>query len=178
MRSKKLICGLLALLCAVTSCENKKKEPAPESVPQIEIMGYRPAEIRLADDFDRIISLDTNVGDVYIFGQLKTGGYSGYTTDNTFSEYESFSFIPQKNETIISSALLPFGKKAVLTYLDGKTMLYIYGKDGIQQKAVECGELLESPDINADVLPYGRNNYIINIDNKRLALADDSGYLG
>lgn len=168
---------LLAMLCAFMACENKKKEPAPESVPQIEIMGYRPAEIRLADDFDRIISLDTNVGDVYIFGQLKTGGYSGYTTDNTFSEYESFSFIPQKNENIISSALLPFGKKAVLTYLDGKTMLYIYGKDGIQQKAIECGELLESPDINADVLPYGRNNYIINIDNKRLALADDSGYL-
>ncbi|MDE5556200.1 MAG: ABC transporter substrate-binding protein [Ruminococcus sp.] len=177
MRSKKLICGLLALLCAVTSCENKKKEPAPENVPLVEVMGYRPAEIRLADNFDRIISLDTNVGDVYIFGQLKTGGYSGYTTDGTFSEYESFSFIPQKNEVVKSSAILPFGKKAVLTYLDGKTMLYIYGKDGIQQKALECGEIIDNPDMNVDILPYGRENYIINADNKRLALIGDSGYL-
>ncbi|MDE6424982.1 MAG: ABC transporter substrate-binding protein [Ruminococcus sp.] len=176
MKIKKM-CILLAMLCALTACENKKKEPAPENVPPVEVMGYRPAEIRLSDDFDRIISLDTNVGDVYIFGQLKTGGYSGYTTDYTFSEYESFSFIPQKNETIISSALLPFGKKAVLTYLDGKTMLYTYSKDGVQEKVIDCGEILDNPDMNADILPYGRENYIINADNKRLALIGDSGYL-
>lgn len=174
MKIKKMVI-LLALMCAVTACENKKQTPEP--VPEVEIMGYRPAEIRLTDDFDRIISLDTNVGDVYIFGQLKTGGYSGYTTDGTFNEYESFSFIPQKNETVKSSAILPFGKKAVLTYLDGKTILYIYGKDGVQQNVIECGEIIDNPDMNVDILPCGRNDYIINVDNKRLAHVNNSGYI-
>lgn len=168
---------LLAVLCALTACENKKRTPEPEDVPPVEIIGYRPAEIRLTDDFENIISLDTNVGDVYIFGQLKTGGYSGYTTDGTFKEYEKFSFIPQKNEVIKSSAILPFGKKAVLTYLDGKTVLYTYGKDGIQEKVIDCGEILDNPDINADILPCGRNDYIINVGNKHLAHVNNSGYV-
>ena len=171
MKIKKLIVGMLAVMCAFTSCENKTKKPAPE-VPEVEVMGYRPAEIRLTDDFEKVISLDTNVGDVYIFGQLKSGGYSGYTTDSSFNEYESFSFISQENESVITSALLPFGQKAVLTSLDGKNFLDVYGKDGLQQKSIDLGNISGN---DFTVLPYGRNNYIINVDNKRLILADGTG---
>ena len=171
MKSKKLIVGLLAVMCMFTSCDNKKQKPAPE-VPEVEVMGYRPTEIRLTDDFDRVISLDTNVGDVYIFGQLKSGGYSGYTTDSSFSEYENFSFIPQENESVITSALLPFGQKSVLTSLDGKNFLYVYAKDGLQQKSIDLGNISGN---DFTVLPYGRQNYIINVDNKRLILADSTG---
>ena len=171
MKSKKLIVGLLAVMCMFTSCDNKKQKPAPE-VPEVEVMGYRPTEIRLTDDFDKVISLDTNVGDVYIFGQLKSGGYSGYTTDSSFSEYENFSFIPQENESVITSALLPFGQKSVLTSLDGKNFLYVYGKDGLQQKSIDLGNISGN---DFTVLPYGRQNYIINVDNKRLILADSTG---
>ncbi|MDE6035401.1 MAG: extracellular solute-binding protein [Ruminococcus sp.] len=174
MGIKNLIIGLLAVMCMFTSCDNKTKKPAPE-VPEVKVMGYRPAEIRLTDDFERVISLDTNVGDVYIFGQLKSGGYSGYTTDSTFSEYESFSFIPQENETVITSAILPFGKKAVLTYLDGKNLLYVYGKDGLLITEVNLGTITDSPDVKVNILPYGRTNYIINVDNKRLILANSIG---
>ncbi|MDE5861513.1 MAG: hypothetical protein K2H28_04900, partial [Ruminococcus sp.] len=176
MKGKKLIIGLLAVLCAFTSCENKKQKPAPE-VPEVDVMGYRPTEIRLTDDFDKVISLDTNVGDVYIFGQLKSGGYTGYTTDSSFSEYESFSFIPQENESVMTSALLPFGQKAVLTYLDGENFLYVYGKDGLQLQSIGLGSITDSPEVRVSVLPYGRNNYIINVDNKRLIIADKTGYL-
>ncbi|MDE6672085.1 MAG: extracellular solute-binding protein [Ruminococcus sp.] len=176
MKGKKLIIGLLAVLCAFTSCENKKQKPAPE-VPEVDVMGYRPTEIRLTDNFDKVISLDTNVGDVYIFGQLKSGGYTGYTTDSSFSEYESFSFIPQENESVMTSALLPFGQKAVLTYLDGENFLYVYGKDGLQLQSIGLGSITDSPEVRVSVLPYGRNNYIINVDNKRLIIADKTGYL-
>ncbi|MCM1507790.1 MAG: ABC transporter substrate-binding protein [Ruminococcus flavefaciens] len=178
MKKYRIMLCVLACMCGMaTACSEKKETPEITPVPEVKIMGYRQADIRLADNFERVISLDTSVGDVYIFGQLKTGGYSGYTTDDTFREYESLSFIPQKNETVISSALLPFGKKAVLTYLDGTTMIYIYGKDGVQENVIDCGKILDSPETKASILPCGREHYVININDSRLAYADDNGYV-
>ena len=178
-RNKTILCVVMCLCGILTACENKKNTPEPAPVPvlETEITGYRPAKIRLADDFDIVISVDTNVGDVYIFGQLKTGGYSGYSTDGTFSEYEKMNFIPQKDEIVKSSSLMVYGKKAILTYLDGKTMVYIYSRDGEQEKIIDCGELSDSPDVKVDIFPCGRKYYIINIDNKRLVLINDDGYV-
>ncbi|MDE6501086.1 MAG: ABC transporter substrate-binding protein [Ruminococcus sp.] len=178
-RNKIILCAMMCLCGILTACENKKNtpEPAPVPVVETEITGYRPAEIRLADDFDKVISIDTNVGDVYIFGQLKTGGYSGYSTDGTFSEYKKMNFIPQKNEIVKSSSLMVYGKKAILTYLDGKTMVYIYSRDGEQEKIIDCGELSDSPDVKFDIFPCSRDYYIINADNKRLVLINDDGYV-
>lgn len=173
-----VLCAVMCLCCTVTACENKDKSPEPPPVVETEIMGYRPAEIELSGDFEEIISVDTYVGDIYIFGKLKTGGYSGYITDGSFDGYEKMNFVPQKNETVKSSSLLPFGKKAVLTYLDGRTMIYIYGTDGLQEKVLDCGEILESPDQKVSIIPYGREGYIINIDNKRLAqITGDGDYV-
>lgn len=178
MKKYKAVLFAVMCLCGImTACENKDKPPAPPPVIETEIMGYRPAEIELSEDFEEVISLDTYVGDIYIFGKLKTGGYSGYITDGSFDKYERMNFVPEKNETVKSSVLLPFGKKAVLTYLDGKTMVYIHDRDGIQQKAIDCGEILDNPNQKAGIIPYGRDGYIINIDNKRLAFIDDSGYV-
>lgn len=109
-----------------TACESNKQTPEPPVTEEVEIMGYRPADVELSGDFEEIISLDRSYDDIYIFGKTATGGYYGYVTNGNFSEYEKMNFAPKKDETVISSSILPFGKKAVLTYLDGKTMIYIY----------------------------------------------------
>lgn len=170
-----ILCAIMCLCSIVTSCEDKKNTPENPSVPEVEVMGYRPAEVELSQDFEEIISLDTHVGDIYIFGRLKTGGYAGYITDSTFREYERMNFVPQTDEAVKSSALLPFGKKAILTYLDGKTMIYVYGADGIQEDVLDCGEVLGSSEQEADIIPYGRNGYIVKSGNNRLTYILDTG---
>lgn len=174
-KHKIILCALMCLCCV--ACEDKKQTP---ELPPSEIMigGYRPVDIELSGDFNEIISLDINYDDVYIFGRTETGGYSGYLTDGSFSEYERMNFVPQTDETVKSSALVSFGKKAVLTYLDGKTMIYIYGKDGTQEKVLDCGEIIDSPDTPAEIFPLGRDYYIVNVNNQRLVqLQNDGSYV-
>ncbi len=173
---KIILCALMCLCCA--ACENNKQTPEPPVPEEVEIMGYRPAGVEISGDFEEIISLDRSYDDIYIFGKTTTGGYYGYVTNGNFSEYEKMNFAPRKDETVISSVMLPFGKKAVLTYLDGRTMIYIYGKDGLQEEVLDCGEILDSPDTPAEIFPSGRTQYTISIDNKRLVqLENDGSYI-
>ncbi len=181
MRKSKItsvMCAVMFLCGMVTACS--EKNGGQSSVSESETVVFRTADIEMAGDFSEIISLDRNdSGSVYIFGQLVTGGYSGYTTDSSFSEYSSFSFVPQTDEYVKSSAFLPYGKKAVLTYLDGETIIYIYSADGKQEKVLNCGEVLGDAEAYAEIFPCGKDGYIINISNTSIAyISADGKYKG
>lgn len=180
MNVKQLTAIILSctMLFGTAACSSKE-ESTPVTQTQDLIM-LKSAKIDMSDDFSRIINLDRNSsGSILIFGELKNGGYAGYVTDSEFSDHEEFRLTPEEDENIKSAVLLPFGKKAVLSYADGSTHIRIFGSDNTEQSVLDCGEILEDGEEYAQILSYGSDGYIIRtIDGRLAAVSSDGKYRG
>ena len=89
-----------ALLCGATACSDEKNENSAVSVSE-QLRSYKAATIGMAEQFSKITTFGTgSAGAVLLFGELKTGGWSGFVTDGKFSDYKEFQFTPQSDETV------------------------------------------------------------------------------
>ncbi|MBP5361473.1 MAG: carbohydrate ABC transporter substrate-binding protein [Ruminococcus sp.] len=137
----------LAILVTMSACSNNKGSFS-EVLQTSEKLSFKLANISMSDSFEDIIDIsrDPVGGKLLVFGRLASGSYSGYVTTRTFEEYEEFRFTPQEGETVKYAAMLRSGRKAVLTLLDSKTYIYVYGSDNKQEKTIDCGEILNEDD--------------------------------
>lgn len=176
---KKAICfaSALVLCTGAVSCRDKRKEAAVTETVQLSL---KSASIGMADNFSKIknIDIDRNSGEIMIFGQLETGGWSGYITDSDFSDYKEFHVTPEESETIMSAVLLKYGKKTVLTCINDHARLRIFDSDGIEESVIDCKDIELDSESNAII--FGTDEgYLINMDNRSIASIDISGnYLG
>ncbi|MBO5163167.1 MAG: extracellular solute-binding protein [Ruminococcus sp.] len=138
--------GAFSLLITSTACnENERTAPSEKTnaVQTAPLFSYKTADIQMADDFSEIISLDKRSNYILIFGKLHSGIYSGYITNPQFSEKKAFKFTPQEGETVKSAAVMRTGKAAVMTCLDGDTLLYVLSENGSIEKTLNCGEVID-----------------------------------
>lgn len=145
---KKIISILTAAVCVgAVSCGKKKDSSLNDAAGNntITLASYNEAKIEMTDDFSSVVALSSDMksGDILIFGQLKNESWAGYVTTKEFSDHTDFEFTPAENETVISAAMLGFGKKGVLTCKDDSTFVHIIGSDGTEEKALDCGKLLK-----------------------------------
>ncbi len=176
---KRLIALTMALgmICGCTACGEKPKENSENSAPLAETqkLMLNAADIEMGDNFKsiRCLSRDPLGGNILTFGELKSGDFAGFVSNNSFGDYTQFRFTPQEGEFICNAALLTGGRKAVLTTLDGETMVYIYDREGNMQKNLNCGEILTSERFGKI---YNCNDeIIINDDNRILTIVSLDG---
>ena len=144
------IAAAAALCLGAVSCGKKKDSSLNDAAGNntITLAAYNEAKIEMADDFSSVVSLNSDMksGDILIFGQLKNEKWAGYITTKEFSDHADFEFTPAENETVISAAMLGFGKKGILTCKEDHTFVHIIGSDGTEEKTIDCGELLKADD--------------------------------
>lgn len=160
---KRLLAIAISLTFMVTafSCgEKKNTETNQSSQENVQLLQYKSADLKIADDFSDIYSLDCNSTEVYIFGELKNGGFCGYTTDFNYTDYSEFRFIPSENEEVLTGAISKLGKKLVLTDEDSRTILYIYSREGELESKNELGEIYDN--FNRPTIICGSDYYYIN----------------
>lgn len=176
---KRLIALTMALgmILSCTACAEKNTENSGNSAPLAETQKLilNAADIRLADNFKSIkcLSHDPLGGNILTFGELKSGGYAGFSSKNDFGDYTQFRFTPQEGEFICNAALLTGGRKAVLTTLDGETLIYVFDRDGNIQKNLNCGEIL-TKDRFSNIYNC-KDGFIINDDNSILTIVSLDG---
>ncbi len=167
----------LGMICSFTACNEKNDSSSIDSTPvaKTEKLMLNAADIKLGENFKsiRCISRDPIGGNIMTFGELKSGGYAGFISNNSFGDYSQFRFALQEDEILHNAALLTGGRKAVLTTLDGETMIYVYDREGNIQKTLNCGEVITS-DRFAKI--YNCNDgFIINDDNRILTIVSLDG---
>lgn len=177
MKRLTALCMALGMILSCTACAEKNTENRGNSAPLAETqkLMLNAADIKLGDNFNSIkcLSHDPLGGNILTFGELKSGGYAGFISKNDFGDYTQFRFTPQENEILLDAALLTGGRKAVLTTLDGETMVYIYDREGNMQKNLNCGEILTK---NRFSKIYSCNDgFIINDDNNILTIVSLDG---
>lgn len=164
----------LGLLCSTAACGDK---PENSSAPVTEVvkLSLNSADITLAQDFSNItcISRDPLSNKILTFGELKNGGYAGYISDNSFSDYEQFRFSPQEDELVKYAAFMRSGRKAVMTLCDGETLIYVYDGNNELQKTLNCGEIIDVEGYYT-LVPC-EDGFIINDDNKKLTIVSSDG---
>ena len=174
----------LGIICGCTACGEKQESNSGNSATLAETqkLMLNAADIRMGDKFKSIkcLSKDASGENILTFGELKNGGFAGFVSGNDFNDYADFTFTPRENETVHSAALLPYGKKAVLTIFEGSTFIHIYDKDNNFEKTIDCGEVIdsESPYISRI---YGNRDagFIINVVNSQiLAVSSEGRFLG
>ena len=176
---KRLIALTMALgmILSCTACAEKNTENSGNSAPLAETQKLilNAADIRLANNFKSIkcLSHDPLGGNILTFGELKSGGYAGFSSKNDFGDYTQFRFTPQEGEFICNAALLTGGRKAVLTTLDGETLIYVFDRDGNIQKNLNCGEILTKDRFNN--IYNCKDGFIINDDNSILTIVSLDG---
>lgn len=177
---KKIVSIVIAAAVCVgaVSCgkkkQNKQKDSPAVSAP---IYSYNSAYVEMADEFDRILSLDMDIKSkqILLFGQLESGEWSGIITDSAFSDSDGFSFSPDENEIVLGAGFAGTGKKAVLSYKEGSTVIHIISADGTEEKRIDCDvDLNISPDENAtgEIYPCGEG-FVVRI--REMALFIGSG---
>ena len=184
---KKLIAltTALALCLGAASCGKKKSSSDTEEAKNnsVSFMSYNAADIEMGNDFSEICALtsDPNSGDILIFGQTKNNGWKGYVTTGEFSDRTEFKFNPAENETVVHAAMLGFGKKGILTCMDGKTFIHVIGTDGTEEKLLDCGELLmpfEDGTIYGRLCKNGDGYAVSDSENRLHFFGSDGEYLG
>lgn len=175
-----------AVLCmGAVSCGKKNRSSLSDDTKNsaVTLTGYNEAKIEMADNFSSIISLDSdpNSGDILIFGQLRNDVWCGYVTASDFSDHSSFEFTPAENETVISAAFLGFGKKGILTCMDGSAFIHIIGSDGSEEKRLDCGNILQADEsgmIYGKLLKNEEGYIISDFCNTLHSFDKDGGYMG
>lgn len=167
----------LGMILSCTACAEKNTENSGNSAPLAETQKLilNSADIRLADNFKSIkcLSRDPLGGNILTFGELKSGVYAGFISKSDFGDYTQFRFTPQEGEFICNAALLTGGRKAVLTTLDGETLIYVFDRDGNIQKNLNCGEIL-TKDRFSNIYNC-KDGFIINDDNSILTIVSLDG---
>lgn len=177
MKRLTALCMALGMILSCTACAEKTTESSEISAPlaETEKLLLNAADIKLSDNFKSIqcLSRDPLGGNILTFGELKNGGYAGFSSKNDFGDYTQFSFTPQEDEIIFNAAILTGGRKAVLTTLDGETIIYVFDRDGNIQKNLNCGEILAE---NTFAKIYNCNDgFIINDNNNTLTIVSLDG---
>lgn len=174
---KKIITFLIAIsmMTAAFSCgDNNKNQRNSVETSVSEQLYFKEAEITMSDDFSSIISIDKYDDRVLVFGEIKSGDKVGYLTDKSFSEYEIIDFKPKNDEIIKSACLGKFDRTAVLTYLDGRTFLYVFDRFGAIVVESDLDDIIPNQDISAVIISNG-DGFIISIDNQTLVAVDKDG---
>lgn len=178
---KKIITFLIAvsMMTAVFSCsDNNNARNNSMETSVAEQIYFKEAEITMSDDFSSIISIDKYDDRVLVFGKTTSENTVGYLTDTSFSEYEILDFKPKSGEIVKSACLGKFDRTAVLTYLDGKTFLYVFDRSGNIAVESDLDEMIPDQERSAEIIPND-DGFIINIDGQILAAIDkDGGYSG
>ena len=139
--------GTCVLLCSSVSCSEQNQYLSSENLPSsptASLISYKTADIKMADDFSEIITLDKRSNYILIFGKFQGETYGGYITNSQFTEKNDFKFTPQKGEIVKSAALMRKGKSAVMTCLNGNTLLYVFSAEGNLENTISCGKITES----------------------------------
>lgn len=169
--------AVMLLGCGV-SCADKNKGSSVTEL-STDLLQLKAAKISMSDSFEEIRSLSTgSTGDILIFGKLTTGGWGAFVTNSYFSEHKDISFTPKDGEIVQSAAMLSYGRKGILTILDGKTLIYIYDSDNKYQETIDCGEILDEDEgYFGRLYGYGNDGFIINLSNQRVIAVDPDGKL-
>lgn len=169
-----ILCAAALLCCAVTACAKGKNESS-STVQTMEKLSFKAADISMSESFEYIINIsrDPLSGNILVFGRLPDGTCSCYVTDRTFADYTESRFTPQEGEEVMYASLLKRGRKAVLTVLDGKTLVYFYNSDNAIENTVDCGELLEAGTYAA-LVPC-EDGVVINENLRGLTYVSDDG---
>lgn len=142
------------------------------------VLSLKSADIGMFTYFDEIINIDKNGNNILVFGKSKDGEYCGYETNSDFSEKKSFTFNPQEEEIIKSCVLMKNGKKAVLTALQGSTMLYIFDVAGNPENTYDCGEIIEDSGAYVEVIP-AESGFYVHETRENIKFIDETGeYIG
>lgn len=164
----------LGLLCGVVSCSNKPKNSSAP-ISEVVKLSLNSADITLAQEFCNItcISRDPLSNKILTFGELKNGGFEGFISDNSFSDYQQLFFSPQEGEQVKYAAFMRAGRKAVLTVCDGDTFIYVYNDKNELQNTLNCGEIIDAEGFSA-LIPC-KDSFIINEDNQKLTVVSSDG---
>lgn len=139
--------GTCVLLCSSVSCSEQNQYLSSENLPSsptASLISYKTADIKMADDFSEIITLDKRSNYILIFGKFQGETYGGYITNSQFTEKDDIKFIPQEGEIVKSAALMRTGKSAVMTCLNGNTLLYVFSAEANLENTINCGKITES----------------------------------
>ena len=174
------ICNLsLFLLCCISSVSCNRDEVSDTEIQSNQaVLSLKSEDIGMFTDFDEIINIDKNESNILVFGKSKDGEYCGYETNSDFSEKKSFTFNPQEEEIIKSCVLMKNGKKAVLTALQGATMLYIFDVAGNPENTYDCGEIIEDSGAYVEVIP-AESGFYVHETRENIKFIDETGeYIG
>lgn len=164
----------LTMICGVSCSEKPKTDTAVPVTEEVKLI-LNSADIQLGDSFKNIVCLSQDVksGKNMTFGELQNGGYGGFISDGKFGDYEQFRFTLQEGEKIYNASLLSMGRKAVLTYFEGDTLIYLYDRNNNLQSTINCGELLEE-ETYAKIFGCD-DGFMINYDNSTLYFISENG---
>ena len=183
MKKTMAILCAAAMLCGATACSGDKNESSTVSVSE-QLHSYKAAAIGMAEQFSGITTFSTgSAGAVLLFGELKSGGWSGFVTDGKFSDYKEFQFVPQEDETVQSAAMLSYGKKGVLTRRGADSFIYVYDAENALEKTLECGEVFDENAPYARLYSNGDDGFVISFGDERgqmhlIALSAEGKLLG
>ncbi len=175
---KKLLALTIALtmVCGTVGCgEKPKSQENPTLISEETKLILNSADIQMGDNFKDIvcISQDPKSGKIMTFGELQNGGYAGFISDSKFGDYEQFRFTLQEGETIYNASLLSMGRKVVLTYFQGETLIYLYDRENNLKSTINCGELL--PEETYAKIFGCDDGFMINQDNSMLYFISENG---
>lgn len=178
---KKIISSFLAMsvLLTLTSCRNNSTDDSSSSsIAEQMNISFKEANVTMAEDFSDIMKLDKCGNSVLIFGKDSKNTYIGYVTDTAFTDYRTFYFIPKDDETVISACMSKFGKAAVITYLDGNTMLYVINSDGEVCLESDLDEIFSDAELWGNIIADSENFIIVNSDNEIFSVDSKGNNLG
>lgn len=177
---KKLISLILAVsvLLTLSSCQNKSSDSSSSSIAEQMNISFKEANVTMAEDFPDIMKLDKCGNNVLIFGKDNNNSYMGYVTDTSFTDYRKFDFTPKDDETVISACMSKFGKSAIITYLDGNTMLYVISSEGDVYLESDIGEIFSDAEPWGNVIADGENFIIVSSDLELFSVDSKGNNLG
>lgn len=157
----------------VVSCNNNTTNTSDNNEISKSIHMLDDIEITTDITFSNIMCLDRIDDTVFVFGQLIDNSYGGFTSDIEMKNTKGFSFEADENEIVVTAAQVTRNDKAILTYKNGITCIYLFDINGNETNVIECSDIL-SDEIKSAKLVACEKNFYINVNNEDIYYVDSS----
>lgn len=167
-----MVISIIIFVFVVSCNSNTNNTSDNNEIPQ-NIHKLDDTDITTDINFSNIMCLDRIDDTVFVFGQLTDNSYGGFTSDTEMKNTKGFSFEADENEVVVTAAQVTKNDKAILTYKDGLTYIYLFDFNGNEADIIECNDILSDELKSAKLIAY-ENNFYINVNNEDIYMIDSS----